>query len=92
LDNGTTGAKPISRRRRRGKRRGVVKMMAFLEELVVCIAISLGVRAATAVAEVLFVPGKTAKPEPPQTCSRCSNDLSADIPLHRHDAAKATLE
>jgi len=64
-------------------------MVAFLEELVVCIAISLGVRAATAVAGALFVPGKTAKPERSQTCNTCGTALSADIPLHQHNSASA---
>jgi hypothetical protein len=64
-------------------------MMAFLEELAVCIAISLGVRAVTTVAETLFVPGKTAKPERPQTCSRCGKAMSDDASLHQHDSAKA---
>jgi hypothetical protein len=67
-------------------------MMVFLEELVVCIAVSLGVRAATAVAEALFVPGKTAKPERAETCGRCGKALSADMSLHQHDSAQAIPE
>jgi hypothetical protein len=67
-------------------------MMMFLEELVVCIAVSLGVKAATAVAEALFVPGKTTKPERPQTCCRCGDALSADTPLHQHGSVRALPE
>ncbi len=67
-------------------------MMAFLEEFAVCIAISLGVRAVTAVAEALFAPGKTAKPERPLTCSGCGKFISADVSHHQHDAAKAFPE
>lgn len=67
-------------------------MIVFLEELAVCMAVSLGVRVVTAVAEALFVPGKTAKPERPQTCCRCGEALSADIPLHQHGSAKAFPE
>jgi hypothetical protein len=67
-------------------------MMAFLEELVVCIAISLGVRAVTTVAEALFVPGKTAKPAKPQTCDRCGKAVSVDVAFHAHDSAKALAE
>jgi hypothetical protein len=66
-------------------------MMVFLEELVVCIAVSLGVRAVTAVSTVLFAPGKTPKPEPPQTCSRCGKVMSADVP-HQYDSAKVFPE
>jgi hypothetical protein len=64
-------------------------MMAFLEELVVCIAISLGVRAVTTVAEALFVPGRTAKPERPQTCSECGKAISAEASFHQHESARA---
>ncbi len=67
-------------------------MVAFLEELVVGIAISLGVRAATAVAGVLFAHGKTAKPERPQTCCTCGTALSAEIPSQQHNSAKAIRE
>jgi hypothetical protein len=67
-------------------------MMVFLEELVVCIAISLGVRAVAAVSNVLFAPGKTPKPEPHQTCSRCGKAMPAGVPLHQHDSAKAFPE
>ena len=67
-------------------------MMAFLEELVVGIAISLGVRAATALAEALFASGKTAKPERPQTCGTCGTALSSDIPPQQHNSAKAIRE
>lgn len=49
-------------------------MMAFLEELAASIAISLGVRAATAVAEALFA-GRPANPERPQTCSNCGKSI-----------------
>jgi hypothetical protein len=66
-------------------------MMAFLEELVVCIAISLGVRAVTTVAEALFVPGRTAKPERPQTCGECGTAISAEAPLHQHESASRAL-
>jgi hypothetical protein len=45
-------------------------MMAFLEELAASILISLGIRAATSVAGAMFA-GRTAKPEPPRTCSSC---------------------
>jgi len=67
-------------------------MMAFLEELVVCIEISLGVRAVTTVAEALFVPGRTAKPARPQTCERCGKAISVDLPFHKHDSAEALPE
>jgi hypothetical protein len=67
-------------------------MMAFLEELVVCIAISLGVRAVTSVAAGLFVPGEAAKPERPQICSRCGEAVSAGAPLHQHESGKAFSE
>jgi hypothetical protein len=59
-------------------------MMVFLEELVVCIAVSLGVRAVTTVAEVLFVPGKTTKPAQPQTCDRCGKAMSVDLETRRN--------
>ena len=67
-------------------------MIAFLEELVVCIAVSLGVRAVTTIAGALFSPAKTANLERPQTCSRCGSAMSGDVPLHQHDPAQALPE
>jgi hypothetical protein len=65
-------------------------MMAFIEELAVCIAVSLGVRAVSAVAEFLFAPEKTARLERPQTCGGCSE--VTDIPLHQDDSTRAFRE
>jgi hypothetical protein len=67
-------------------------MIALLEELVVCIAISLGIKAATAAAEVLFVPGKAAKSQRPPTCSSCGKALSPDLPLREHESSMAIPE
>jgi hypothetical protein len=64
-------------------------MMAFIEELAVCIAVSLGVRAVGAVAEFLFAPDKTAKLERPQTCGR--GEVAA-VPLHHDDSTRAFPE
>jgi hypothetical protein len=65
-------------------------MMAFLEELAASIVISLGIRAATSVAEALFA-GRTAKPERPRTCSSCGKVMHQPA-SGRHDAAPALPE
>jgi hypothetical protein len=55
--------------------------MAFIEELAVGIAIALAVRAVTAVAEFLFAPEKTAKPDRSGAAVK-----SADVPLNQNDS------
>jgi hypothetical protein len=66
-------------------------MLAFLEEFAASIAISLGVRAATAVAEALFA-GRTAKPERPRTCSSCGKAMHQPTSHSIHDSADAIPE
>jgi hypothetical protein len=65
-------------------------MMAFIEELAVCIAVSLGVRAVGAVAEFLFASEKAAKLERPQTCGG-SGEVS-DVPLRQDGSTRAFPE
>ena len=67
-------------------------MMAFVEELAVCIAVSLGVRVVSAVAEFLFAPEKTAKLERPQTCNRCGAAATTDVSPHQDDSTRAFPE
>jgi hypothetical protein len=66
-------------------------MMAIIEELAAGIAISLGVRAVSAVAELLFAPDKAAKLERPHTCSRCGA-VTTDVRLHQDEPTKALAE
>jgi hypothetical protein len=62
-------------------------MMAILEELVVCIAVSLGVRVVTAVAGALFTPDKSTVPDRRQTCDACGRTMAAEGRLpHQHEA------
>jgi hypothetical protein len=63
-------------------------MMAFIEELAAGVAIALGVRAVTALAELLFVAEKNANPDRPQTCSGGGTVASADAPLHQDDSTR----
>jgi uncharacterized low-complexity protein len=62
-------------------------MLAFLEELAVCITISLGVRVVTTVAGALFTPAKNVVPDQQQTCGVCGQTKAAEGHLsHEHEA------
>jgi hypothetical protein len=64
-------------------------MITFIEELAVGVAIALGVRAVTAIAQFLLAPEKAEKPDRPQTCSHGTTVTSADVPLHQDDSTRA---
>jgi hypothetical protein len=67
-------------------------MMAFIEELAIGIAVSLGVRSISAAAEVLFAPEKAAKPERGQICSRFDTVAPVNVSRPQDDSTTALAE
>jgi hypothetical protein len=48
-------------------------MTGILEELAVCLVVSLGLRAISAVAQILSTPDKTSVPQRGPTCAHCAD-------------------